>query len=243
MESSRCEGIILGLSDYGEADRLVTLFTLEHGKLKGLAKGAKRSFRRFGGILEPFARIQAQVVIRGGLSRLLGADAATIYPRIREDLQKIAHAGYASEAVDLLLPEGLANARMFRLLAAYLEHLDASPSSLSDRRFFEMNLLNILGYCPALEQCASCGSGLAGLPERFAGGAGGLLCGRCGRGNRTVSLGTVNLLKESLRTGRFGAVNFLPAQLVEAGYILDPAIASQVSRPFKSLAFLREMGE
>lgn len=243
MESSRCEAIILGVSDYGEADRLVTLFTLEHGKLRGLAKGAKRSFRRFGGILEPFARIQAQIVIRSGLSRFLGADAATIFPRIREDLRKIASAGYASEAVDLLMPEGLPNPRMFRLLASYLEHLDASPPSPSDRRFFEMNLLNILGYRPALELCGSCGIDLAGLPERFAGGTGSLLCARCGRGSRTISVGTVNLLKESLRTGRFGAVNFLPEQLVEAGYILDPAIASQVSRPLKSLAFLREMGE
>ena len=242
MESCRCEAILLCVADYGEADRLVTLFTLEHGKLRGLAKGAKRSLRRFGGILEPFARLTVQIAVKSGLSRLIGADAATIFPRIREDLLKIGYAGYACEAADLLLPEGLPNPRLFRLLAAYLEHLDQAPPSPSDRRFFEMNLLNIMGYRPALGQCASCGISLATLPIRHAGTAGGLLCNRCGHGNRVVSAGTVNLLEASLGTGRFGAVKFSPAELVEAGSILDPAIGSHVSRPFKALAFLGEMG-
>jgi len=242
MESCRCEAILLGVADYGEADRLVTLFTLEHGKLRGIAKGAKRSLRRFGGILEPFARLTVQISIRSGLSRVVGADAATIFPRIREDLLKIGYAGYACEAADLLLPEALPNPRLFRLLAAYLEHLDQAPPSSSDRRFFEVNLLNILGYRPALGQCASCGVDLSALTTRHAGAAGGLLCGRCGRG-RVVSEWTVSLLEVSLRTGRFGKVNFSPAELAEAGSILDPAIASHVSRSIKSLAFLREMGE
>jgi DNA repair protein RecO (recombination protein O) len=241
MESCRCEAILLAVADYGEADRLVTLFTLEHGKLRGLAKGAKRSLRRFGGVLEPFARLTVQIVVKSGLSRLIGADAATIFPRIREDLLKIGYAGYACEATDLLLPEGLSNPRLFRLLAAYLEHLDQAPPSPSDRRFFEVNLLNIMGYRPALGECASCGINLAALPTRHA-AAGGLLCNRCGRGNSAVSAGTVNLLEASLGTGRFGAVNFSPAELVEAGSILDPAIASHVCRPFKALSFLREMG-
>jgi DNA repair protein RecO (recombination protein O) len=242
MESSRCEAILLGVADYGESDRLVTLFTLEQGKLRGLARGAKRSIRRFGGILEPFARLTVQVAVKSGLSRLLGADAVTIFPRIREDLQKIGYAGYACEAVDLFLPEGMPNSRLFRLLSAYLEHLDQAPPSPSDRKFFEMNLLNILGYRPALERCASCGDDLTGMPGRHAGPSGSLLCGRCGRGGRAISAGTVNLLEESLRTGRFGTVTFSPAELAEAGSILDPAVTSHLSRPLKSLAFLRETG-
>jgi len=242
MERCRSEAILLGVSDYGEADRIVTLFTLEHGKLKGLAKGAKRSFRRFGGILEPFARLTVDIAVRSGLSRLVGADALTIFPRIREDLMKIGYAGYACETVDLLLPEGLPNSRLFRLLAAYLEHLDLAPPSPSDRRFFEVNLLNILGYRLPLGECCSCGVDLTMAPVRHAGAAGGLLCGRCGRGGRAVSEGTVRLLDVSLQTGRFGAVHFSQSELAEAGSILDPAIVSHVSRPLKSLTFLTEMG-
>lgn len=243
MEICRCEAILLGGTDYREADRIVTLFTLEHGKLKGVARGAKRSARRFGGVLEPFARLTVQLALTGGLVRIDGADAATIHPRIREDLLKIGYAGYACEAADLLLPEGLPNPRLFRLLCAYLERLDAAPPSASDRRFFEANLLNVLGYRPSLVSCASCGADLASAPAgRHAGPSGGLLCGRCGRGGRAVSPGTIKLIETSLRSGRFGAVIFSPAELAEAGSILDPAIAGHVSHPLKSLAFLREIG-
>ena len=242
MEISRCEALVLGVMDYREADRIVTLFTLEHGKLKGVARGAKRSIRRFGGALEPFARLTAHLVPTGGLARLDGADVVTIHPRIRADLLKIGYAGYACEAVDLLLPEGLPNPRLFRLLASYLERLDAAPPVPSDRRFFEINLLNILGYRPNLEECASCGTVLSAAPGGHAGPDGAILCGRCGRGGRPVSAGTLARLVTALRTGRFGVVKFTAAELAEAGCIVDPAIALHVSRPLKSLDFLREVG-
>ncbi|MCM2359240.1 MAG: DNA repair protein RecO C-terminal domain-containing protein, partial [Geobacteraceae bacterium] len=76
----------------------------------------------------------------------------------------------------------------------------------------------------------------------YAGHGEGLLCGRCGRGGRAVSRRTIELLAMALRTGRFGAVSFSPAELSEAGSILDPAIALHVSRPFRAIEFLREMG-
>ena len=185
MDTCRCEAIVLGVIDYREADKIVTLFTLEHGKLKGVARGAKRSVRRFGGCLEPFALLTVQLSLKAGLARLDGADVRTIHPRIRTDLQKIGYAGYACEAVDLLLPEGLANPRLFRLLSAYLERLDSAPPAPSDRRFFQINLLNILGYRPDLDYCSSCGAELSGHPGGcHAGPEGVLLCGRCGRGGR-----------------------------------------------------------
>jgi DNA repair protein RecO (recombination protein O) len=242
MESCRCDALLLGVTDYGESAKIVTMFTLEQGKLKGIARGAKKSHRRFGGALEPFARVTLQIIIKSGLSVLTGADAVTIFPRIRGDLLKIGYAGYACEAADLLLPEGLANPRLFRLLVAYLEHLDRAPSSPSDRRFYEINLLNIMGYRPALRQCASCGTDIAAAPRLFVAATGGLLCARCGRGGRAVSPGTVASLEASLRTGRFGVVSFPAGELAEAGYILDTALAVHVSRPFKSLSFLREIG-
>jgi DNA repair protein RecO (recombination protein O) len=242
MESCRCEAILLAVTDFAESDKLVTLFTLEQGKLRGIAKGARKSLRRFGGCLEPFARLTVQTTITNGLSRLTGADVATIYPRIRENLLKIGYAGYACEAVDLLLPEGFANPRLFRLLTSYLEYLDRTPPEASARRFFEINLLNIMGYRPELNRCATCGSALNTAGQRFAGAAGDLLCGRCGRGRRGVSPVTVAHLEAALRTGRFDAISFSAMELAEAGFILDPALAAHADRPFKSLDFLREMG-
>jgi DNA repair protein RecO (recombination protein O) len=243
MEICQCEAIVLAVSDYREADRLVTLFTLEHGKVRGIARGAKRSVRRFGGALEPFARLSVQMALTGSLSRLDSVDLITLHHRIREDLLKIGYAGYACEATDLLLPEGLPNPRQYRLLSAWLERLDSSPAEPSDRRFFEINLLNILGYRPHLEGCARCGADPGTEPSGgYAGAAGEILCGRCGRGGRPVSVATLQLLARCLQTGRFGAVPFPPKELEEAGRILEASVAAHVSRPLKSLAFLRETG-
>ena len=242
MEKCRCEAILLGSMDYREADRIVTLFTLEQGKLKGIARGAKRSSRRFGCALEPFTRISVQLGLATGLVRLEEADIITSHPRILDDLVKIAHAGYACESVDLLMPEGLPNPRLYRLLSAYLEHLDTVSADSSDRRFFQVNLLNILGYRPPLENCATCGDDLMKTTTGLhAGPTGRLFCGSCGRGYPAISKGTIINLEKSLHTGRFGRVAFSSIQLDEAGIILDQSIALHLSRPFKSLEFLREV--
>ncbi len=241
MEHCSTDAILLGVMDFREADRLVTLFTLQFGKLKGVARGAKRSMRRFGGILEPFARLTVHLTFTSGLARIEGADVTTIHPHIRQDLLKVGYAGYACESADLLLPDELPNPRLFRLLAAYLAHLDVAPPAPSDRRFFEMNLLNILGYRPALGECASCGTDLRTISECRTGAAGSILCGRCGRGGRRVSGDTLTLLEKALKTGQFGHLIFSADQQAEAATILDPAIAQQARRPLKSLGFLREM--
>ena len=242
MRNINCEAIVLAVMDYAEADKLVTFFTLEHGKLKGLARNAKRSRKRFGGALEPFARLHLQLSLKEGLSTLNGADIVTIFPHIRQDLAKIGHAAYACELVERLVPEGEHNRRLFRLLAAYLDHLDRLPNDPSDRRFFEINLLKVLGYSPLLSHCAGCGTGIAdarGL--RATPSFSGILCGQCNKTGRPVTLQTMVLLNQAMHSGRFGRLSFSPAELAEAGELLDSAIACHLNRPLKSLAFLREI--
>jgi DNA repair protein RecO (recombination protein O) len=242
MRESKCEAVILAVMDYGEADRIVTFFTREHGKIKGIARGAKKSRKRFGGALEVFARLSLQIVLQEGLSRLHGVDVITIFPHVREDLSKIGYAGYACELVDRLLPEAQANTRLFRLLVSYLEHLDAAPCCEEDRRFFEVNLLNIIGYRPPLEYCTQCGVEFLAAPViRHSSQHGGICCGTCLRTGRELSPLTLSLLGAALRTGRFGAVQFPGITLEEAGVILDSIIASHLNRPLHSLSFLREM--
>lgn len=243
MRHDDCEAVILTAGDYREADRLVTLFSLEHGKLRGIARGAKRSVRRFGGALEPFARLRLQLRLTDGLCPLAGADIVSVYPGVRGDLSRIAMASYACELVDRLLPEGIENPRLYRLLVACLEHLEDHPYATSDRRFFEINLLNILGYRPPLDQCAACGAELDAAPKsRFRVLSGGIFCDGCGTG-RTISGETLHLFRLCLATGRFGRVRFGVAGLVEAGEFLDAAVASHLVRPLKSLPILRELAE
>jgi len=242
MRTTDCEAMVLGAMDYGEADRIVTLFTRDHGKIRAGARHAKKSVKRFGGALEPFARLRIQVVLKEGLSSLRSVDILTVFPGIRKDLAKIAHAGYASEVTDRLLPEAMNNARLYRLLLAYLEHLDAFPVCLDDRRFFEMNLLNILGYRPAIDVCSLCGRKVADMGEAlYLAPSGELACGSCKGTGRVVSSDTLRLLAGTLETGRFGSIRFTDESLDEAGALLDAAIAAHLNRPLASLSFLREV--
>ncbi|WP_224961098.1 DNA repair protein RecO [Geomonas subterranea] len=151
MKNTEVEGIVLRLTDFGEADRIVTLFTLEQGKMQGVARGAKRSKKRFAGALEPFAHLKVQLHLGTGLTTLSNADIVGIFPGIRADLARIGCAAYACELVERLTPEDEPAPRLFRLLYCYLERLNDAPASPSDRRFFAVNLLKILGYQPELQ--------------------------------------------------------------------------------------------
>ena len=242
MKGEECGAVVIGAMDYREADRIVTLFTLEQGKVRGIARGARKSRRRFGASLELFARVRARLQLRDGLSSLLEADLVTVYPGIRQELPRIALAGYACELVDHFLPDGMPNPRLYRLVVTLLEYLDQAAAEPSDRRFFEINLLNILGYRPPIDSCPACGADLADTGGLLAGGGlHAIPCPACGSGGRPVSSATIQMLRQSLRTGRFGVVRFPPETLAEAGELLDRAIASHLHRPVKSLAFLREM--
>ncbi len=241
MRADQFEAIVLTARDYGEADKIVVLFTREHGKIVCIARSAKRSRKRFGGSLEVFARLRPQILLKEGLSRLESTDLITVFPHIRENLAKIGYAGYACELVDRLLPEAQPSARVYRLLVSYLEYLDSNPALADDRRFFEVNLLNILGYRIPLENCNQCGAELDPTAEiRYRPQTGGIFCGPCGRSGQKISHQTVSLLNKAMNTGSFGKIRFPGDLLREAGDILDTAIATHLNRPLLSLGFLGE---
>jgi len=240
MHTENLQSFVLSTLDYGESDRIVSLFTLEHGRIKAFARGARKSRKRFGAALEPFARIVAQARIKEGLSSLQQADITCIYPAIRGDLGRIAHALYACEVVDIITPEGHPLPRLYRLLAAYLDHLETETAVEGDRRFFEINLLNILGYRPALESCSRCDTpfGEAGAWLQEEGEA---VCRFCCAGGRPLSATTLKVLATCLKTGIFGQISFPTEALQQAGQLLDEAIAAHGGRRLKSLEFLRQV--
>lgn len=242
MLIQECEAVVLAALDYGETDRIVTLFTREHGKIRAIARHGKKSVKRFSGALEIFARLRPHLVLKEGLSSLRGTDIVTVFPHIRNDLLKISYAGYVCEIVDRFLPEAMCNPRLFRLLVSYLEQLESSPARADDRRFFEVNLLNILGYRLSLEQCCRCGADIGDVSDtvRYS-SAGELLCSDCGSGGHHLSSVSRDLLKKALATGRFGVVRFPEACLREAGDLLDAAIAPHLTRPLNSLQFLQHV--
>lgn len=167
------------------------------------------------------------------------AVSGTAFTGIRSDLARISHALYACELVEAMTPEGHPIPRLYRLLTMYLEHLDGKAAVGGDRRFFEINLLNILGYRPALEECSRC-------EARFqASGAvlqdhGQLVCPACGSGKK-IDFHTMRALLNCLATGKFGMISFSPESLIQAGELLDDAVAEHAGRRLKSLDFLRQI--
>src|SRR5689334_15994576 len=131
MHSEKLQAFVLATRAYGESDRIVSLFTLEHGKISAFARAARKSRKRFGAALESFARIEVQVRIKQGLAGLEQAEIRNIYPQIRNDLARITHSLYACELVEAMTPEGQPLPRLFRLLAAYLDRLETAEASES----------------------------------------------------------------------------------------------------------------
>lgn len=182
MPLRKTSAVIVRALDYGEADRIVTLVAPDVGRLTGIAKGAKRSRRRFGAALELFTLVSATYFEKPAfeLVRLEEAEILAGFPMIRRDLTKIAHAAYLVELAGRAVQPREPASRIFRLLVETLGAIDREPADEGRLRAFELRLLALLGYSPELRRCARCRR-----PRPAAGRfrvslhAGGLVCRAC----------------------------------------------------------------
>ncbi|HEY6098609.1 MAG TPA: DNA repair protein RecO [Anaeromyxobacter sp.] len=209
---AKLTGIVLRTVDTGESDRVVTLLTRERGKVAAFARGARASRRRFGGSLEPFTLVAAEVRERSG-SELLGLESVTpieAHGGIRGDLARIACAGYAAELARELVRDHEPHDDLFDLLVAYLAALDAGPARPAALRAFELGALRAGGLSPRLDACARCGRPPpAAGPARFDPAQGGILCEACAPlaapGTPSLSPATAAALARLSRGGLRGA--------------------------------------
>src|SRR6201989_2097903 len=165
---------------YGEADRIVHLYTPMRGRVGAIAKGVRRSRSRFGGRLEPFFRLN--LILHEGRGELLTVTAAETvegYPRLREDAGALDAAARVCDAVSRLFETGEAHPEVYNLLCHELGLLDREPAraTRANQLAFRLKLLLAAGLAPHLATCASCGAGehLVG----FSGAAGGVVCSAC----------------------------------------------------------------
>ncbi len=176
----KTEAIVLRSIRYGEADRILHLYTPGRGRVGAIAKGVRRARSRFGGRLEPFGHLA--LVLHEGRSELLtvtGADTIRAHARLREDGAALDAAARACDAVGRLFETPEAHPEVFHLLANELALLDAGSGKAThaNQLAFRLKLLLAAGLAPQLAACASCGERehLTG----FSGPAGGVVCGAC----------------------------------------------------------------
>jgi DNA repair protein RecO (recombination protein O) len=178
--SLKTEAVVLRSIRYGEADRILHLYTPHRGRLGAIAKGARRTRSRFGGRLEPFFRLR--LVLHEGKSDLLtvtSAETVSGYPALRADAAALDGAARACDAVARLFDTAEPNPGVFHLLCNELALLDASPAraTRANQLAFRLKLLLAAGFAPQLGACVSCGAreGLTG----FSPAGGGVVCAAC----------------------------------------------------------------
>lgn len=186
----KSEGVILRSMRFGEADRILHIFTPGRGRIGAIAKGVRRARSRFGGRLEPFGRVD--LVLHEGRSDLLTVTGAQIlepHRFLREDAAALDAAARACDAVTRLFDSGDANPAVYHLLCHELGLLDrganpaaaeAGAATLANQLAFRLKLLLAAGLAPQLSACASCGE--ADHLTAFSGAAGGVVCASCEAG-------------------------------------------------------------
>jgi DNA repair protein RecO (recombination protein O) len=168
---------------YGEADRILHLYTPQRGRVSAIAKGVRRAKSRFGGRLEPFFRLE--LVLYEGRSDLLtvtSAETLAGHRRLREDAAALDTAARACDAIGRLFDDGDPHEGVYHLLANELHLLETQPerAGRANALAFRLKLLLAAGFAPQLAACASCGD--REHLQGFSGAAGGVVCSACEAG-------------------------------------------------------------
>ena len=213
--SFKTEAIVLRSIRYGEADRILHLYSRERGRIGAVAKGVRRPKSRFGGRLEPLFRVNLVLHEgRGELCTVTSAQTVHAHAALRESRAPLARAVEACEAVLRLFDSAEANVPAYNLLCHELALLDAMPAAATRAQAlaFRLKLLLAAGFVPELSSCASCGERehLGG----FSAGAGGVVCAACEAGSFVLAPDAHAFL-----------VTALGSPLAEAGSAPDTALA------------------
>src|SRR5439155_16455787 len=185
MPLRETEAVVLRSYRLGEADKFVSLFTRQFGRLRAVAAGAQRPKGRYGATLEPLSYVRLWIFERENrdLLRLNSAELLESFFDMQRQYRVQIAAQYVAEVSERLLPERELNERVFRLLLAVLRGMKRSSELERPLLYFNYWLLRLAGFLPDLEQCAGCGRPLGEEAAYYWNGAEGLLCAGCGRGN------------------------------------------------------------
>lgn len=254
MSSLTTPAIVLRRVEYGDFDLILSFFTLERGKLSAIAKSARKSTKRFGGILELFSslNIVCGSSRRNGLPVLQEAALMDAFDGIRADIMRTAYASYWAELIDSSSEEGHKQAEMYHLLRFTLCQLDQmkiSPEALSV--LFQIRMLGLCGYGPDLRRCRDCGRPVDTVETQeflFELSRGGLVCRQCagpGSGRLKMSKGTLKQW-QWIETGgliKAGRVRLSEVAILESLRTLEAFVPYQFGKEPRSLTFLKQVRE
>jgi len=197
-DAEKDQAIVIAGQDLGESDRLITLFTALNGKVRAVAKGAKRSRKRFANALEPFTRLDLVLVPPRngtGFFRIDSAEIKGCFPIILEDVQRFFLASLCCELVDKWTRDADPHLELYRLLAWIFEEIARPGDARRAVLAFQARLLGHAGYAPAWTRCSLCGNEIRGPAAQMRLDKGGFACARCAPGDGFVSMGALKGLE------------------------------------------------
>jgi DNA repair protein RecO (recombination protein O) len=238
--------IVIKETRIGEVDKILSLYTAELGKVKAVAKGACRPGSKLGGNVEPLTYSLLMLARGRNLDIVTQSQTIDAFPALKSDLWRMACGLYILELVDSFTVEHDENRPLFELLLDALNWLCQSDNNETVLRYFELHLLDCLGYRPQLQRCAICNSPIKPAVNFFSFGQGGILCPNCGQEGPAAGPISVEVLKVlrlwqrcDYATAR--RVVLKSALALELEQVMHGYIEYILQRELKSIAWLDEL--
>ena len=245
----KSEGIVLRSMDLGEADRVLTVLTPRLGKLRVIAKGVRRTRSRIGGALEPFSDVQLVLAVGRTFDVVTSSSLEDPHLGLRNDLHSTAAAWYVVELADRFCEGAADSHEAFRLLAQALSGLDAPPAEVTREvvaRWFELHLLDAMGFRPELTACLDCGARIEPEGNAYSPAGGGIVCGQCvqvATGASPISSDALKVMRHLQRSPLVGVLRLRLAPRLhrEVERVLHATVSAVLERELRSRDFLDEV--
>jgi len=244
--------IMLRRTDFGDYDLILTFFTLDFGKISVIAKSAKKSTKRFAGILELFSVLQVVAGSGRGKGLPVLQEASLVHPfsRIRADFRKTAYASYWAELINAWLEENEKQPHLFHLFQHVLGELDSGNTPQDVLTIiFQMRFLRLSGHRPNITACSNCRTALEAIMQDMFTldlAKGGIICAKCGPGSQgrlSVSKGTIKRLLwvEDGDMTKATRIRFTPESLKEGVEFMEAFVPYHLGKQPRSLKFLHQI--
>lgn len=240
----RVEGIVVRSIDYGEGNKIITVFSKEAGKISMMARGAKKIKSRHSAIAQMFTYGEFIGFKTGSMGTLSNGEIWNAFQGLKEDIHKTAYASYLMEMTDRMLGDNERNAPLFEQLIAALEAMDGDKDPQVVTHIYELKMLQVAGYMPELSCCVSCGTkeGTMALSVSL----GGTVCGKCryaDPGAIAVSEGTLKLLRLFLQMDirRLGKTELKDTTKKQLKQCIRQFLDAHVDIKWKSRHFIDQM--
>ena len=244
--SQTVEAVVLRHSNWGEADRLLSLFTREGGKLRAIAKGARKIRSRKAGHLEPFTRVRLMLAHGREFWIVTQAETVDAYLPLREDLLRTAYGAYVLELLDRFTYDEGENRSLYALLVDTLGRVSSLEDPFLAMRYYEIRMLDLTGFRPNLFECVSGGEEIRAEAQYFDAQQGGVICPKCAvkfPAAREISMHTLKFLRHLQRSTFQEAMraNPSPQERAEMEATLRYYVSYLLERRMNSPQFIEEV--